>query len=187
MTSTGGGGTLTKVWGKIKLRKPIIGVWFYIKGVGDHQFGASDKLHYDNQGNTYLHVCFMPSTYGTFTATLYFHDKVNRIGGTYISKNARYKVTLTATHSSGSSQIYLQDIDNLRYNLSADLTMTQDLDFTDDNSYDQTDPYWLDKKSEWNAIGWTPIGRDPYSPYTGQFNGNGFSISNMKIVTVVTE
>ena len=85
---------MIKKWAKIKLVKPIIGKEFYIRGVGDHQFGASNKLHYDAEGNTYLHVCFCPTESGTFEATLYFHDRIYRNGVPYISKKPRYKVVL---------------------------------------------------------------------------------------------
>ena len=89
---------LVKKWAKIKLVKPIIGKEFYIRGVGDHQFGASNKLHYDAEGNTYLHVCFCPNGSGSFSAVLYFHDRIYRNGVPYISKKPRYKVSLNGSY-----------------------------------------------------------------------------------------
>jgi hypothetical protein len=182
------GDPLKIVWGKIKLRKPIIGVSFYIRGKGDPQFGASNKLHYDNNGNSYLHVCFMPKLFGSFTATLYFHDKKVINGVMHTSKVARYKVTLSGTIG---TQVYLQDIDNLRYNLSSDLTMTQDLDFNNDDSYDHTDVPsessvgWEIKKRKWTTgEGFLPIGAE-HAPYTGVFDGNGFTLNALKIDNIV--
>ena len=75
--------------------------------------------------------------------------------------------------------IFLQDIDNLRNNLSSNLTLDQDLDFNDDASYDQTDPDWATKKTAWTTgDGWLPVG-DVGTEYTGTFNGADFTISNL--------
>lgn len=107
-------------WAKIKLNKPIIGKEFYVRGDGDHQFGASSKLHYDTEGNTYLHVCFCPKMPGAFTATLYFHDRIYRNGKPFISKRARYKAILTATKEAESAEwmyFYGLDYDSSEWSL----------------------------------------------------------------------
>jgi len=78
--------------------------------------------------------------------------------------------------------IFLQDIDNLRNNLSSNLTLDQDLDFNDDASYDQTDPDWATKKVAWTTgEGWRTIGDDIPTEFTGNFDGAGFTISNLYI------
>ena len=82
-----------------------------------------------------------------------------------------------------TAHVYLEDIDNLRNNLSASLTMTQDLDFNNPLSYNQSIPGWEARKLAWTAgTGWTPIGYDEItSNYTGIFDGNSFSIKNLTI------
>ena len=81
-------------------------------------------------------------------------------------------------------KVYLQDIDNLRNNLSANLTMTQDLDFNDDASYDKTDVNWQTKKTAWTTgSGFPSISGNRYGSmcYSGTFDGNGFTIKNIKL------
>ena len=104
---------------------------------------------------------------------------------------------VTVSVKKPTSNIFLQDIDNLRNNLSSNLTLTKSLDFNDDASYDQTDIVsetsigWEAKKLEWTVgeYGWLPIGllSNNYSslyessPFEGVFDGAGFSIKNIFI------
>ena len=54
--------------------------------------------------------------------------------------------------------------------------LTQDLDFNDDDSYSSTA-----NRIIWTmGAGWQPIG-DSFNAFTGKFEGNGFTISNLKI------
>ena len=73
---------------------------------------------------------------------------------------------------------YLQDLDNIRNSPALNYVLTRDLDFNDDNSYDQTDPNWATKKSNWTSgSGWTPLtGRHDY-----KLNGDGFEIKNLYV------
>ena len=60
--------------------------------------------------------------------------------------------------------------------------LTRDLDFNDAQSY------WLGRvNSEWTrGTGWQPIGTS-YRPFTAIFNGNGFTISNLRINEAATD
>lgn len=76
---------------------------------------------------------------------------------------------------------FLQDIDDLRDNPTADFTLLRPLDFKLNSSYNQADPDWQAKKLAWTTgTGWTPIGA-AVAPYTGNFDGGGFTISNFYI------
>ena len=56
--------------------------------------------------------------------------------------------------------------------------LVRDLDFQDDASYRQTA-----NKEKWTTgVGWTPItGPYPYSRFSGRFEGNGYTLSNLMI------
>jgi len=72
---------------------------------------------------------------------------------------------------------YLQDLDRIRENLSFNCTLMNDLDFTNPNSYDHTDPNWEAKKLAWTTgKGWTPIHN-----FSGIFEGSNYRIINLFI------
>ena len=82
----------------------------------------------------------------------------------------------------------LEDLNAIRNNLSGNYQLVRDLDFDDDDSY--CDP--ATNKSTWTTRGaWTPIGDNDgdldcngamnSKCFTGNFNGNGYTISNLKI------
>ena len=82
----------------------------------------------------------------------------------------------------------LEELDAIRNNLSGNYQLARDLDFDDDDSY--CDP--TTNKSTWTTGGaWTPIGDNDGNLdcsgatdskcFTGNFNGNGYTISNLKI------
>jgi hypothetical protein len=76
---------------------------------------------------------------------------------------------------------YLQDLDDVRNNPSTDYVLLRDLDFNDDDSYDQNDVDWQTKKTAWTTgTGWSPIGTS-VSPRGGFFDGDGFSITGLFI------
>lgn len=76
---------------------------------------------------------------------------------------------------------YLQDLDDVRNDLTASYVLMNDLDFNSDASYDSSDPDWATKKNSWTTgTGWVPIG-DSTVPFTGVIDGNGFEISNLYI------
>ncbi len=72
----------------------------------------------------------------------------------------------------------LQDLDNVRDNPTLDYILMRDLDFDDDDSYDQTDSNWEIKKISWTTgNGWPPLsGRHDYN-----FDGNNHVIINLYI------
>ena len=75
----------------------------------------------------------------------------------------------------------LQDLDNVRNNLSSSYVLMNNLDFNSDSSYDQTDPNWATKKASWTTgEGWDPIGQYP-NRFTGTFDGQENTISNLYI------
>ena len=77
----------------------------------------------------------------------------------------------------------LEDLNAIRNNLSSNYELTRHLDFNDPNSYalGVANTGWtVDDFSDSNDTGWTPIGTDS-SSFTGQLNGNGFTISNLQI------
>jgi len=87
-----------------------------------------------------------------------------------------------AAVAEGEIAIYtLQDLDAVRNDLTADYILMNDLDFYDDSSYDQTDPDWATKKASWvSGEGWIPVGNITTS-FSGTFDGNGYTISNLYI------
>jgi hypothetical protein len=78
---------------------------------------------------------------------------------------------------------YLQDLYDVRNNLTGSYLLMNDLDFNSDSSYDQTDPDWATKKTTWTTgDGWVPIG-GYYTPFTGTLDGQDYTISNLLIDT----
>ncbi|MBE0662434.1 MAG: T9SS type A sorting domain-containing protein [Bacteroidales bacterium] len=74
----------------------------------------------------------------------------------------------------------IQDLDNIRNNLKAHYILMNDLDFDDDNSYEQLGN-WEDFKTDMTTgTGFLPIGSTA-SPFHGFFDGNGFVIENLFI------
>ena len=72
----------------------------------------------------------------------------------------------------------IEDLDDVRTDLEADYVLMRDLDFEDDDSYD--DP--ANKNNYITGGGWNPIGSDVFSDsYSGIFQGNNFSIYNLYI------
>jgi len=65
-------------------------------------------------------------------------------------------------------------LNNMRYYLDAYFVMMDDVEFTDED-YDENGIFYN------AAQGWLPIGTDYNSPFTGWFNGNGHTISNLRI------
>ena len=55
--------------------------------------------------------------------------------------------------------------------------LTRDLDFNDDESYSST----ANRITWTTGAGWQPIGDSPFNAFTGEFEGNGFTISNLRI------
>ena len=98
----------------------------------------------------------------------------------------QYAMPLNMTDIDGDGFIDISDVEDLiaiRNNLSANYELTRHLDFNDANSYAlgivNTD-WTVDDFADSNDTGWTPIGTDS-SRFTGQFNGNGFTISKLQI------
>ena len=87
---------------------------------------------------------------------------------------------------------YLEDLDIIRHNLNKSYVLMRDLDFNDDNSYLD-----LANKIDWTVnnfgdsgdIGWLPIGDAENDTcvdldsgcFEGEFDGNGYTISNLQI------
>ena len=77
----------------------------------------------------------------------------------------------------------LEDLDAVRNRLSGNYVLTRNLDFADDASYDGTvfRAIWtVDDYRDATDLGWTPIG-DADTPFTGTFDGNGYTIANLQI------
>ena len=100
----------------------------------------------------------------------------------------RYRLNFMYDGPTFSEIEYLEDLDAIRNNLSGNYQLTRDLDFTDDGSY--RDP--ATNKSTWTTgEGWEPIGfvddrnnmacngEADSNCFTGNFNGNGYTISNL--------
>jgi hypothetical protein len=69
----------------------------------------------------------------------------------------------------------IEDLDAMRYDVSADYVLMNDLDFYDDDSYDNA----LVNKSKFiSGEGWMRVGSWG-SEFTGSFNGQGFTISHL--------
>jgi len=91
------------------------------------------------------------------------------------------------TPPSGAYEInFLQDLDELRNELndsSLRVSLLRNLDFNDNDSYDQTDPDWETKKTAWTTgEGWIGIGFGSgggANPLRGIIYGNGFKIFNL--------
>lgn len=86
------------------------------------------------------------------------------------------------TYAAGEIEIYyLQDLDEIKNDLTASYILMNDLDFNDDASYDPTDPNSATKKTAWTTgEGWYPIGTYP-TYFTGTFDGQNHTISNLYI------
>ncbi|MDD3474567.1 MAG: GLUG motif-containing protein [Candidatus Dojkabacteria bacterium] len=87
-------------------------------------------------------------------------------------------------NAEGETEIYyLQDLYDVRNDLTGSYLLMNNLDFDSDSSYDQTDPDWATKKTTWTTgDGWTPIG-GYYTPFTGTLDGQDYTISNLLIDT----
>jgi len=78
-------------------------------------------------------------------------------------------------------EIYtIQDLYNVRENLSGYHKLMNDLDFNDNASYAQEEGWEAYKTSMTSGNGFLPIG-DNTNPFTGYFDGNGHTISNLFI------
>jgi hypothetical protein len=74
---------------------------------------------------------------------------------------------------------YLQDLYDIRNDLTGSYILMNNLDFNADSSYDQTDPDWETKKTSWTTSnGWVPIGTDT-DLFSGTFDGQENTISNL--------
>lgn len=79
----------------------------------------------------------------------------------------------------------IQDLWNMREDLSGDYTLTRDLDFNDDGSYDETIPKGFSSVEDFKTAmtsgdGWIPIcGFE--GTFEGTFDGNNYKISNLYI------
>ena len=70
----------------------------------------------------------------------------------------------------------LETLNAIRFRLGGGYELTRNLDFNDDDSYSSPE-----NKITWTTgEGWQPIG-DSSNPFTGQFEGNGYTISNLII------
>ena len=78
---------------------------------------------------------------------------------------------------------YLEDLDAIRAQPKDFYKLTRDLDFADNESY--LDPlnriFWtVDDYNDAGDVGWVPIGSES-KPFTGRFDGNGYTISGLQI------
>jgi hypothetical protein len=71
----------------------------------------------------------------------------------------------------------IEDLDAMRYDVSADYVLMNDLDFYDDASYE--DPV-QNKNGFISGEGWDPIG-SYVDPFVGSFNGQNYTIDNLYI------
>jgi hypothetical protein len=74
----------------------------------------------------------------------------------------------------------VQDLYNIRNNLSGYYKLMNDLDFDDNASYAQEEGWEAFKTAMTGGEGFLPIGDDA-DPFTGFFDGNGHTISNLYI------
>jgi hypothetical protein len=90
--------------------------------------------------------------------------------------------------AAGETEIYyLQDLYDVRNDLTGSYLLMNNLDFDNNSSYDQTDPDWTTKKTSWTTgDGWVPIGTDDI-PFSGFFNGQQYTISNLFMDRTKTE
>ena len=74
----------------------------------------------------------------------------------------------------------LEDLYNIRNNLDGEYSLTRNLDFADDASYADSAAnkaaYTVDDFNSASDTGWVPIPN-----FSGTFNGNGYTISNLQI------
>jgi hypothetical protein len=77
----------------------------------------------------------------------------------------------------------IEDLDAMRYDVSADYVLMNDLDFFNDSHYDNAA---LNKSRYITGNGWAPIGTST-TPFAGSFNGDGFTISNLFINRPTTQ
>ena len=100
-----------------------------------------------------------------------------------IYKKTKYKLELYSGGSGTESDPYIiakaKDLDNVRYNLSAHYLQTKDIDLSE---------FGENYTAEFRGIsgkGWVPIGgsdaSDKSTHFTGNFNGNGYKITNLYI------
>ena len=74
----------------------------------------------------------------------------------------------------GSTEIWtIEDLNGIKSNLSDNYILMRNLDFNDNDSYDDPDH----KAGYTTGSGWGPIGTS--NPFTGTLDGNGYSISNL--------
>ncbi len=87
--------------------------------------------------------------------------------------------TNTVVDADGDGLIDINDLETLnaiRFQLDEGYELMRDLDFNDDDSYSS-----IANKITWTTgAGWQPIG-DSSDAFSGRFNGNGFTISNLMI------
>lgn len=88
----------------------------------------------------------------------------------------------------GEIEIYtIEDLDEVRNNLSGSYILMNDLDFANLDDWEANDPYggktfeeW--KQSDWNGgEGWASLGTNCSTTFLGEFNGQGFKIKNLYI------
>lgn len=78
----------------------------------------------------------------------------------------------------------IEDLDSIRNDLTGDHVLMNDLDFNGNDSY--SDP--TNKISYTTGEGWDPIGVDVSgSEFSGTFDGNGYTISNLYINNTTDE
>ena len=126
---------------------------------------------------------------GATSAPITLAEGVNRIVLEIVStQTVQYPLYIQSQNpdrdGNGFAEIdNLEDLNAIRNNLSGNYELTRHLDFNDANSYAlgvvNTD-WTVDDFDDSNDTGWTPIGTDS-SSFTGQLNGNGFTISNLQI------
>jgi hypothetical protein len=73
---------------------------------------------------------------------------------------------------------YIDDLYAIRYNLSADYILMRSLDFENNGHYVN---YSASKTENTTGTGWLPIGSYAATSFTGYFEGQGYSISNLFI------
>lgn len=92
--------------------------------------------------------------------------------------------TRNVTIASQGEIRYLEDLDNIRNDMSGDYILMRNLDFCDPDSY--SSPYNGDIqlsnlcKDQGATVGWNPLG-DNSNRFSGSFNGNGKLINNLFI------
>ena len=120
---------------------------------------------------------------GATSAPIELSDGINRIVLEIVGTQT-VQYPLYIKRASDFAEIdNLEDLNAIRNSLSGNYELTRHLDFNDPDSYASgtvnTD-WTVDDFADSNDTGWTPIGTDS-SRFTGQFNGNGFTISTLQI------